>query len=127
MKLLAGILLITFTSLFIHPFPENDVFSASFKAGNAKELAKHFGSNVELNLPGSEGVYSRAQAEQILRDFFSKNPPKNYQSLHNGTSKDSHYAIGSLTTAKSTYRTYVLYKKDGAQLNIQELRIELDE
>ena len=43
-----------------------------FKAGNSKELAKNFSSSVELSILGEEDVYSKAQAEQILRDFFTK-------------------------------------------------------
>ncbi|NUM50696.1 MAG: DUF4783 domain-containing protein [Flavobacteriales bacterium] len=124
MKLTITIFLLSISAFFFNPFPENDIFSTAFKTGNAKEIAKYFGNSVDLNIPGSEGVYSKAQAEQILKDFFTKNTTKSYNSLHNGTSKDSHYAIGSLITAKGTFRTYVLYKKEGANITIQELRLE---
>ncbi|CAG0981475.1 hypothetical protein FLAV_01793 [Flavobacteriales bacterium] len=124
MKLTITIFLLSISAFFFNPFPENDIFSNAFKTGNAKEISKYFGNSVDLNIPGSEGVYSKAQAEQILKDFFTKNTTKSYSSLHNGTSKDSHYAIGSLITAKGTFRTYVLYKKEGANITIQELRLE---
>jgi hypothetical protein len=124
MKITLTLFLISVFAFAFNPFPENDIFSNAFKTGNAKEIAKHFGNSVDMNIQGNEGVYSKAQAEQILKDFFTKNPTKSYSSLHNGTSKDSHYAIGSLVTSKGTFRTYVLYKKDNSSIVIQELRLE---
>ena len=44
----------------------------ALKAGNASEMAKLLSSSVDLNIPGNEGVYSKAQAQLILKDFFSK-------------------------------------------------------
>ena len=42
-----------------------------FKTGNAKDIAKNFAPSVELGILSDSDVYSKAQAEQILRDFFS--------------------------------------------------------
>lgn len=46
--------------------------------GDAKGVSRYFGNEVELNCGGGEGVYSRRQAEFMLRSFFRAHPPKSY-------------------------------------------------
>lgn len=97
----------------------------ALRNGNFKLISSLFFSSVELNLPGSEGLYSKAQAELILKDFFQKNAPKNFTAKHGGESKDgAKFNIGTLETASGNYRTYFFLKKEGEVLLIKELRIE---
>ena len=53
----------------------NDI-AAAIRAGNARQLSGFFNNNVDLTVLGKEEMYSKAQAEQILRDFFQKNAPR---------------------------------------------------
>ena len=46
--------------------------------GDAKGVARYFGNEVELSCGGGDGVYSRRQAEFMLRSFFRAHPPKGY-------------------------------------------------
>ena len=50
-----------------------DDITSSVRSGNTKELSKYFSSTVSMTLMNDEGIYSRVQAEIILRDFFSRN------------------------------------------------------
>ena len=43
--------------------------SRLFKAGDSKEIAKNFNNSVALSVSYNEDVYSKVQAEQILREF----------------------------------------------------------
>jgi len=96
----------------------------AIKAGNAHELSKLLHSSVDLNIPNNEGVYSKAQAELILKDFFSKNNPTGYKTLHQGSSKDgARYSIGNLTTEKGIYRAYFYMKKKGDTYFIHEFSL----
>jgi hypothetical protein len=105
--------------------PDSEAIAQAFKTGNAKELSRFFSPNVELKILAKEDVYSKTQAEIILKDFFAKNPPRNYTSVHNGTSKaGAQYTIGQLTTSNGTFRTYYFLKKSGNTFLIQELRLE---
>ena len=99
---------------------------AAVKTGNAREVAKYFAENVDLKILDKEDVYSKAQAELILKDFFTKNPVKSFTLLHKGTSKNGdQFAIGTYETSSGKkFRTYFLFKKDGAKLLIQQLRFE---
>lgn len=100
-----------------------------FKNGNTKEIAKHFASSVELLIIDEEDVYSKAQAEQILKDFFVKNPPSKSVIVHAINSNPRYrYGIISLQTKSAKFRvniTLMLHKTSNTFL-ITELRIEKD-
>jgi hypothetical protein len=99
----------------------------SFEAGNAAELAKHFHTNVELIILDQEDVYSRSQAEQIIRKFFSEHKPSAFKVIFEGGKENSRYAIGSLDTSRDRYRVYILMKKQDNTPLIHQLRIEEEE
>ena len=106
-----------------------DDLSAQFRSGNAKEIAKHFASSVELIVIDQEDVYSKAQSEQILKDFFIKNSPSKSTIIHRISSNPNYrYGILSLNTKTGKFRvtiTLKLIKANNAFL-INELRIEPD-
>ena len=125
-KLLIGIFL-TLT-IVVSATPISDNLVIAFKKGNSTEIAKHFGSSVDLSIPKNEGVYSSIQAKLILKTFFLKNKPSDFKIVHNGDSKNnSHFSIGNLITLKGTFRTYILYKIENKKITILELKIESDE
>lgn len=99
----------------------------SFEAGNAAELAKHFPANVELIILEEEDVYSRTQAEQIIRKFFTEHKPSAFRVIFEGGKENSRYAIGSLKTSTASYRVYILMKKQDDTPLIHQLRIEQEE
>ena len=92
--------------------------------GDAKAISNYFNTSVELNISESQAVYGKAQAEQILKKFFSNNASSNgkfsYKSLHNGTRDNVQFYIGELHTGKGSYRVTV-YMKDQ---RILQMRIE---
>ena len=98
----------------------------SIRTGNARELSKWFNSNVDLTVLGKEEMYSKAQAEQILRDFFQKNPPKSFNLRHNSSNPSAtQYGIGSyLSSNGALFRIYFLIRKIGNQSFIQQFSIE---
>jgi hypothetical protein len=96
----------------------------AFRAGNAEELARHFYNNIELIILDKEDVYSKTQAEQILRNFFTDHHPASFNIIHEGGKETSRYAIGSLSTSSGNFRVSFLIKnQDGTPL-IHQLRIE---
>lgn len=98
---------------------------AAIKNSNAKEVATHFNATVELTVLNSEGVYSKQQAEIILKNFLAANPPKNITIQHKGTSaQGSKYAIAVYECQQGKYRAYIFMKDSGAGMLIHELRFE---
>src|SRR5437868_14442437 len=67
----------------------------AIKASNAKEVIKFFNTSVDMNLAGEASMYSKAQAEFVLRDFFKKYPATEFRIQHTGSSKGGlQFAIG---------------------------------
>lgn len=98
---------------------------AAIKSANAKEVARYFNSSVELTVLNSEGVYSKQQAEIILKNFLAANPPKNVTVQHKGSSaQGSKYAIAVYECQQGKYRAYIFMKDSGAGMLIHELRFE---
>ncbi|MEO0311981.1 MAG: hypothetical protein RIQ89_1638 [Bacteroidota bacterium] len=100
--------------------------ASSIRKGDAKQLALFFGNTVDITLLEQENISAKAQAELIIKEFFTKNPPKIFSIIHKGASKEgTMYAIGNLTTIEGKiFRiSYFLKSIDGKNL-IQEIRIE---
>ncbi len=103
-----------------------DEIANSIRSGDAKQLSTYFGPTLDLTIINREDVYSKAQAEQVIKDFFSKNTPKSFTVIHKGSSPEGNqYAIGNLVTMTGkTYRTSFYFKNTGGKNVLMELRIE---
>ncbi len=99
----------------------------AFRAGNAEALAEFFNEDIELVILEEEDVYSRKQAEQIMRKFFTNHRPSAFKIIFEGGKETSRYAIGSLKTENGVFRIYLLIKKQDNQPLIHQLRIEEEE
>jgi len=127
------LIIFMFTALVLPISGQDDAglsakIEVAIKAGNAAELAKLMHSSIDLTIPGNEGVYSKTQAELILKDFFSKNNPLEYKTLHKGSSKDgARYCIGNLKTDKGMFRAYFYMKKKGDEYFIHEFSLNSEE
>jgi len=101
--------------------------STLFKSANSKEISKNFAASVELNINQEEDVYSKAQAEQILREFFTKNPPLSSTVVHLiNTNPNYRFGILSLGTKSGKFRVAITLKKTGNVFLITELRVDPD-
>jgi hypothetical protein len=99
--------------------------ASAIKAGNAKGLAAFFDTSLEVTILTQEGSYSNSQAEAVVKNFFTKNVPSDFQIIHKGDSGgNSKYAIGKLQTSNGTFRTYIYVKQKGDKQLIQQLRFE---
>ncbi|MCB9255890.1 MAG: DUF4783 domain-containing protein [Chitinophagales bacterium] len=119
--------LFAFIFLFVSGLNAQDFskIGSALQSGNTSELGKYFDGNVELTILNTEAVYSKSQAEMVIKNFFSSNSPKSYKVVHNGDSgSGAKYQIGELTTSGGVYRTYVYAKEKMGSMLIQEIRIE---
>ena len=97
----------------------------AMKTGNSKELATHFIPNIDLTVKETADVYSKAQAEQIVRKFFNDNPPVDLVIEHTGVSKvGDKYYIGILRTTTGYFRVTFFLKKTDVDFQVKQLRIE---
>lgn len=120
--------LMLFFTVFTVQANLNDVIddiATCIKTANTKGLTKYFSSTVSMNLMNDEGVYSRVQAEIILRDFFNKNQPTNVQFIHRLDSNPNlKYVVLNLRTAKESYRVSYRLTNEDNLFKVTEFRIE---
>lgn len=105
----------------------SDDIAGSMRKGSAKEVAAFFIDNIDMKILDKEDVYSKAQAELILKNFFEKHPVKSFTIAHKSGANAKHasmFTIGILDTEKGKFRTYFLMKKTGDKTQIQQFRIE---
>ncbi len=110
--------------LFAQDAVKDQVVDA-MKTGNSSELAALFIANIDLTVKESSDVYSKAQAEQIMRKFFNDHPPVDLVIEHSGVSKSGDkYFIGILRTRSGYFRTTFFLKKTESGFLVKQLRIE---
>jgi hypothetical protein len=129
-KIILLLLFIAFTATsFIKQDTQNIVESVteSIKNGNSSELAKFFNTTVELEILDDQNIYSKAQSELLLKDFFNRNKPTSFRIIHQGTKANTSYAIGSLQTSTSNFRVSIFMKFDNNRTLIHQFRIERSE
>lgn len=104
-----------------------DDIAAAIRSGNPKNISKYFIENVDLKVIEQEDIYSKQQAEMILKDFFTKHPVKNYTVGYKSLPKNSsQYIIGTLETFNGKFRTYLLLKTTSSETLVQQFRIETE-
>ena len=106
---------------------------AGFETGNVKILSRYFNQNVNLVVLDNNNVYSKAQTQQIVGDFFNTHlpdPEKGFSLIHEINGKDgSKSVIGNIETKKGEiFRIYFLLKQNEAkEYIIHQLRFEKQE
>ena len=125
--LLLGGVFTTFTSSarpieIVAAGPFEDVVAA-LKQGDINGLSSSLDNNVEINIAGKPNSYSKAQAEIILKDFFSKNPVKSFELVHQG-GDNSRFGIANMVTNNGTFRVSFFLQKKGGSMVLNELRFE---
>ncbi len=98
----------------------------ALQTANADELSSFFNSSVDLTLVDDDNVYSKVQANMVMKEFFQKYPPEKVSIRHSGTSKDgSSYAILLYQTRNKEMLRVVFYLKPyHGKLLLNELRFD---
>lgn len=97
----------------------------NIRSANVPGISKYFDNLVAITINNNQSVYSKTQAELVLKDFFGKNPVKDFIVAQSGTSgTSSRYAIGNLVTTGGSYNLYVVLKQKENAFVLQEIRFE---
>jgi len=124
--ILVTLLMFLFTAAQIaEPADVLDNIASGIRTGNAAAVAQYFDNNVDITILDKESVYSKAQGQMVIKDFFQKYPVTSFNLIHRGTSSEgSLYGIGNLTTSSQTFRVYYYVKSKGNAFLLQEIRFE---
>jgi hypothetical protein len=94
----------------------------AIKASNAKEVIKFFNTSVDMNLAGEASMYSKTQAEFVLRDFFKKFPATDFRIQHTGSSKGGlQFAIGEYVSNGDVFDVLIRVKEVSGAYLIHEI------
>lgn len=125
MKRFFNLLLILLFPLASLAFGPGDDIIKAFQSGNATNIAKFFDTNIDLQILSKDSTYSKSQAEQLLKSFFSNNSVSSFKVLHkvNSANDSSESIVGQMMSGGKSYRVHILIGKSGASKVIQELSI----
>lgn len=126
MNYLFSIAFILFCSFGFSQTDITDQVKGHISTGNAKGLSAYFTGNIDLGVEDNEDVYSRTQAEMILKNFFAKNVPSNFTIIHKGSSTMKvAYRIGTLKTKNGKeFRVTFNMKEVAGKYQIHQMQIE---
>lgn len=92
---------------------------------NVTAVAKFFDNNVVITISNNQSIYSKAQAEIVLKDFFAKNQVKDFTVKQGGPSgQNAKYAVGTLQTTNGIYQVYLVMKLKDEAYVLREIRFE---
>lgn len=104
-----------------------DVFSPIGKyiiKGNADCLSAWFDDNLEITVNSQVCDASKAQARQIVKDFFDMYTPQAFQITHTASRANMKYALGSLKAGGGTFMVTIFVSSKDGSYKIQQLKIE---
>ncbi len=121
--------LVLFFSVFSSSFAQTeflDDITFAFKNADQRTLSKYFGNKIEITLLDQSNVFSKSQAEMVMKDFFGKYDPIDFQILYknNPSSDAARFAIGQLDTRAGKFRIYFILKTSESGVYLQEMRFE---
>ncbi len=101
----------------------------AIKKGDANMLATYFDQNLELVIDSENVDFSKintTHAKLILKSFFKKNPPIDFQYEYQGATTSIRYCTGSYKSAKEKYWVYIIIKNRNAKLSIGSIHFKKD-
>lgn len=103
-----------------------ETIASAIRSGNAAAVSRYFGPSVDITINNSSSTYSKTQGEQVLRDFFSRHPVRDFAIDYagNSTSSDSRFSIGTLRTSTCKFKVYLFLRPMDNGYTLKELRIE---
>ncbi|MDR2449334.1 MAG: DUF4783 domain-containing protein [Prevotellaceae bacterium] len=96
---------------------------------NAEVFSNYFADAVEFDVFGEDKIYSKLQAEQVVKTFFTRKSIKQITMKHCSGKEYLKYAVTEITDAEDLlYRVTIFMRieNDGNAV-IQEVRLEKEE
>ncbi|MFN5460658.1 MAG: DUF4783 domain-containing protein, partial [Bacteroidota bacterium] len=97
----------------------------AIKKGNSSAIAQNMSEKINLKVLNKDGIYSKSQAESILKDFFSKNKIKNFNTTHSNSQKNGNeFFSGILNTEAGNFKISFQIKYNDNKYLISHFQIE---
>ena len=92
--------------------------------GNADNLSAWFDDNLEIAVITRSSSASKAQARQIVKNFFETHTPRSFEVTHTAGRENMKYVLGTLNAGGETYTVTIFVSHKGKTYKIQQLKIE---
>jgi hypothetical protein len=113
---------IPFVALATIPYEKME---QGFATNSVKPIFESVREKVMLNVLGNEGVYSKPQAELILKDFFTKKSGDKFHFIFKGKeTAEGTFAIGIYETSEEKFRVTFQFKQMESNYRLESLSIE---
>lgn len=120
-------IIVSTTTFFGQNRTEQDVFvpiAKYIQSGDSEKLSVWLAHNLEIDVLGDVNVCSKAQAKQILKEFFTNYTPKSFAITYRSGKAPMKYAVGNLSAGGEKFRVTLFVKTQEDGNFIQQLRIE---
>jgi hypothetical protein len=94
------------------------------RKGEVKLILPYLHDPVEIAISGKAKMYSRTQAEHVLKDFFKSHPPRGFTFMHRGRSENVLYAIGAYHAQSEQWDVSVFGRIERGRYQVEQLRFE---
>ena len=97
----------------------------AFESNNEAALATYCGEKVLMSVLGEEGVYSRSQAQLVLKNYFSKWPSGTFKFYFKGKeSSEGSFCIGKYICGFNEFRVTINFKNVNQKYVIESLDVD---
>lgn len=98
----------------------------AFARGDVRGLLAHAADRVDITIFGASAIYSRAQAQYVMEDFFRQQPPERFN-WQDPSQRDGNWFAAGLywyRRADHPLRIYVRLRQTADQWELREIRID---
>ena len=106
-----------------------DPIIQTLRDNNAEDFSKYFAEAIEIDFFGKNTIYSKVQAGQVIKDFFTRKSIRQITLKHCSGKEYLKYAVISITDMEGLpYRATIFMRiENNGNGLIQEIRLEKQE
>jgi hypothetical protein len=106
--------------------PMVDDMSKALTKGQVAEMSKYFDKSVVITIDNKQTIYSKSQAEMVLKKFISKTGSKTFKLKYDSgvVNNDAVFMIGELEGTNHNYRVYFSFKKHLDDYVLEQVKFE---
>lgn len=103
---------------------ELNAITNAIKNNDTKTIYDYCENSIILNIPSSNGKYSKTQARKILDQFFKDQPAKEIKFIKNQSiNQNEYYSIIEYNSEKQSFNFFVEIKRVDTSFLIQKIQI----
>lgn len=94
--------------------------------GDVETLLGQTAERIDITVFGASAVYSRSQAQYVLKDFFREYPPRRFRFQEPSQREENWFAAGQYwyEQSETPLWVYVRLRRQGAQWELREIRVD---